>query len=933
MCPTKRQLLVVPGRSAQGSSNYYEGHAFEDRVAEVYRLLHYSVEKDHIFSGRQVDLFLSARFGDLLVHRVIECKLGPVRADDIDAFYGKVRLVLREFPLAQGTIVSGVSFSAAVRAHAREVGITLTLFRDLAAQLLDGHAYVQHLKRELETNDRYPLDRYVEPSIGYTATDDAFSAFEVIDHWLRDSEWNQLTLLGDVGTGKSFLSRIIAHRLAVDFLSDPIAHPLPILVDLRNTDREVSLEGLVLTHFARAGISHVSFDTFLYSLAQGHAVLILDGFDEMASRIARDTTTRNFHELARAANGKAKVLLTCRTHYFKSRTEEEEVVLGQAQEYESEAARELYWELIARKGFKIAYLRPFGIKEIETYVRLATDNAKEALKKIRTTYNLLELSQRPMLLEMIVRSLDMLSDTGINKAALYAVFTDVWIHRDGWRDVLSPSSKLGFLTGLARSLWQEEATTIHYRRLTEYVGTELANQIKDSQRLAELDAEIRAASFLTRDDLGHYGLAHKSYGEYFLARHLANELKQGRVECLSIRRLTPEIADFLQEMVAGAFLEALLEGILRQAYQPAISENALICLYTLRRNRSLAHPISSPDRPLRLSILLPQGMRLSGAKLQGVALEGAVMKRAKLKNVDFSGAILTECDLSFADLHGTCFRGAALTGATFRSAAIIGAILAGAQLDSADFTGAKLVRTDLTDTSRLDAKFDGAEITDCAADTVRGGFGPTAIIRGKGGADTSALRDDSTFWPRLVRHMPAFRARVKARSVLFDDASHEDILSNVIVDLASAGNRHYSRQLDDDAFVLFVFSTIDRRVGSNLRRGRFEGGYALSGNEPRNYFDDEGNAADEGYMDVQEMLPRVPVYVGTDAMTQGLLIHDLRRILPRPAARAFIAAALFGYTTAEIAKVEKRSLVNTQRLLREARGIVSSYMHGEGNTQ
>ena len=56
---------------------------------------------------------------------------------------------------------------------------------------------------------------------------------EIISEWLAESDWNQLTLLGDVGTGKSFLSRIVSYRLAKEFLEAPLEKPLPILVDLR----------------------------------------------------------------------------------------------------------------------------------------------------------------------------------------------------------------------------------------------------------------------------------------------------------------------------------------------------------------------------------------------------------------------------------------------------------------------------------------------------------------------------------------------------------------------------------------------------------------------------------------------------------------------------------------------------------------------------
>ncbi|MGA2223909.1 MAG: hypothetical protein ABSH41_05645, partial [Syntrophobacteraceae bacterium] len=124
-----------------------------------------------IFSGRQVDLFLTGRFGDLTVYRAIECKISPLKAEHIDSFIAKLRLVRREYPSAQGTMVSAASFTDAITAQAAQVGIQLTLFRDLAAQLFDGHVYAQNIIREVESNERYPLHLYIQPRLGYDLVD------------------------------------------------------------------------------------------------------------------------------------------------------------------------------------------------------------------------------------------------------------------------------------------------------------------------------------------------------------------------------------------------------------------------------------------------------------------------------------------------------------------------------------------------------------------------------------------------------------------------------------------------------------------------------------------------------------------------------------------------------------------------------------------
>ena len=169
------------------------------------------------------------------------------------------------------------------------------------------------------------------------------------------------------------------------------------------------------------------------------------------------------------------------------------------------------------------------MSQIEEYVRKAKpEAANSSLSKIRSTYNLMELSQRPLLLEMIVKSLDRLGGGEINSATLYKIYTDAWIHRDQWRDILTQEMKISFLTALATCLWAEGASAIHYTRLLDIVREELKSHVQTPQQLFEIESEIRTATFLTRDQGGNYGFAHKSYSEFFIARCPGDEAFQWR---------------------------------------------------------------------------------------------------------------------------------------------------------------------------------------------------------------------------------------------------------------------------------------------------------------------------------------------------------------------------------------------------------------------
>lgn len=798
-------------RRARGAASQQAGQAFEVRVGELYRLLGYDVTLGRLFAGRQVDLFLTGRFGDLVVQRAIECKVGPVGADEIDAFSTRLRLVRSEVPGAHGTIVSAVSFTDAVAAHAAREGIQLTMYRDLLRELLDGPTYVAHLLRELETDPRYVRDRFIEQLVRVDRDEEPRPAFVLIDEWLADPHWNQLTLLGDVGTGKSFLSRVLAYRLAQKYLADPVNNPFPILIDLRHRDRELTLEGLIATHFAERGISRVAFAAFQHAVASGQAVVLFDGFDEMAARVSTQVTARNFVELTRCVNGMAKVLLTCRTHYFRSRSEEEEIVLGNVTKYDSDSARELYWELIARTGFQIAYVQPFSLPQIEAYVRI-TRPATAALDiaKIQRTYNLVELSQRPMLLDIIVRSLDRIRDDQVNAATLYQVFTDTWIHRDNWRDVLSPAAKLTFLTALSFRLWADGETSLNYTALADYarsLGGELGEKLSSPHQFAAAESEVRTATFLTRDDAGNYGFAHKSYAEFFLARYIASELAEDNARCLTVRRLSAEVITFLYYMVDVEAARLLLTRIVRNKYKVNQTENAVISLYHFAR--------ASHQGDLAVTkIVLPERMKLAGAKLEQVSLEGAT-----LLNADLSNASLTDSDLGRTDLSGSSLIGATANNSNFTSS-----ILRNCDLTTASFTGCNFEGADLSASTVRHANFRNAFLGSVRAKRTKGlraahMDGAVSYEHLLGGRkEASAARSEAIVWDALLE-MHGMLTLVARRAVRTYGYSidPDDCVSNVILSLSRPGTAEKVVEMDAPRRMQYARSALMHAISGVAR--------------------------------------------------------------------------------------------------------------------
>ena len=135
--------------------------------------------------------------------------------------------------------------------------------------------------------------------------------------------------------------------------------------------------------------------------------------------------------------------MTCRTHYFFTEDQEKDIL---TRDYPG-----LYRNYVTKSRYQITrvYVQEFNDEQIEKYISKNTkDEAsiQEILNIINDTYNLKELANRPLLLEMIIKTLPGLKDKQeINAADLYQAYTSDWIERDDWRSQMTPQGKRNFM--------------------------------------------------------------------------------------------------------------------------------------------------------------------------------------------------------------------------------------------------------------------------------------------------------------------------------------------------------------------------------------------------------------------------------------------------------------------------------------------------------
>ena len=435
---------------------------------------------------------------------------------------------------------------------------------------------------------RSDLYRYYIPLAGVTdkgektqRVHDPIDLF--LKSWLQDDPRSSvLTVLGDYGTGKSSLLLNLLYATAKHVEPYHDVHRIPFLVVLRDHPGPVTARSLVEETLAEYHIGRYSWNQFRKDLRDGRFLLLLDGFDEMSRQQDSVKVHANFEQLCLLAVGNSKVIITSRTHYFKSKAESERL-LAPGRKWEETAL--LIHLRHSRTDNRIIELQEFDRSRIQALLRRHFPNsAARVWGQLNKIYNLRDLAKRPLLLDMIIKTILSRSDgmlSVVSSAAdLYALCTSIWIDRDDWRAAMTPEGKARFMEDLAVAMSTDDkqgAMSVHWSK----IATSQKSYFKDEEaRRRDSDLyfeDTRTCSFLNRDNRGPYSFMHRSFWEYFLARRVIRMVRGTPTEeVLDLSKYSKETCEFVRGLgtfkAIGAPLNVAAHNAGRETLRLAIAK-------------------------------------------------------------------------------------------------------------------------------------------------------------------------------------------------------------------------------------------------------------------------------------------------------------------------------------------------------------------------
>ena len=523
------------------------GKSFEKNVGKLFKLMGYSVEYNKLLNHRDIDIYGELITPPTKIKIAVECKdySKNVAMPDIDSFYAKVSPLFNEKEVDRAFLITTKGFAPSAKRSAEKLGIECYTYLELIGIMMDFSNYIDWLMETFEKNE---LSTYYIDLNAYEWTQKSLLKYNPIqskiNRWLNEEGKNHISILGDYGSGKTSFCEKYAHDLALKYKNNPSNNRIPILINLRDYSKAMNIRQLITDLLINEHrIRNADFKTFLRLNEEGLFLIIFDGFDEMAQKVDINVTVSNFEEISKLAGSpKSKVILTCRTQYFRTRDQEKEVLNDDSS----------YVKIVNRPNFDVIYLEDFTEGKIEKFLKKRTPGHWQSyFKQIKETYNLIELAKRPVLLDIIVKSLPQLVSRNepINPGKLYETYTDYWMDRDikRARTIINRRDKSIFMQELAYQMFIQEKLSIHYSNLSNSIKQNF--KLERSDEIDYFSHDIMTCSFLSRDEMGNYKFAHKSFMEFFVAQKLCADIEKNKIEDFKEKNITHEIALFLSNLL------------------------------------------------------------------------------------------------------------------------------------------------------------------------------------------------------------------------------------------------------------------------------------------------------------------------------------------------------------------------------------------------
>ena len=412
-------------------------------------------------------------------------------------------------------------------------------------------------------------------------------AMPTILNWATDPSSKQFfALLAEYGMGKTVTCQWLTNNLQERRRKGEKV-PLPLYFDIRNISGfdngvpgldEILVEGMGHGWLTGGGNQSLTVEYF-YKLLEDEsgAVVIFDGLDERLTHLSTadgNVFITRLLSLAQQANAhkgtdgkplRPKIIVSCRTQYFRTNSEQKTRLTGQDRLF------------VEPEDFDSMVLYPFTPEQVDAYFKLKypEKDTAQLRKLINETNDLNDLSRRPYLMRLVAKllpELESLRDSGspIYSATFYKIMAMKWLERDNGKQLFLETDKWDIAESLAAYLQNRDLTAISAKELEKWLWNDWLKLSRyQTPKADQMEEDLRTATFLSRVEVAEkngkissvFRFAHTSLQEFFLASYLFEGLKNNEPARWNMKTPSDETLEFLGQLLAEENEQKLVDRL------------------------------------------------------------------------------------------------------------------------------------------------------------------------------------------------------------------------------------------------------------------------------------------------------------------------------------------------------------------------------------
>lgn len=513
---------------------------------------------------------------------------------------------------------------------------------------------------DLDTQQRLGVSRYDE-------RDGWIDGY--LDRWLDDPAKEHISVLGEFGTGKTWVAFHYAWTALQRYQEAKergVQRPrLPLVITLRDYAKALNVENVLAGFFFTQHNIRLNSEVFDQLNRMGKLLLIFDGFDEMAAKVDKQQMINNFWELAKVVVPGAKVILTCRTEHFPDAREGRALLNAQLQASTSNLTGET-------PQFEVLELEKFNDEQIRQVMSFQA--SMPTVEQVISNPQLLDLARRPVMTELILEALPEIEagkPVDMSRVYLYAVRRKMERDIKAERTFTSLADKLYFLCELSWEMLSSDRMSLNYREFPDRIRRLFGSAVQEEKDLDHWHYDMMGQTMLIRNAEGDYTPAHRSLLEFFVAYKFASELGALAPDFLELAQrrtdtdLLPDVrkhkwseyfeqgnsislTKFVSETTKNlqiSFGKFPLSKAVLDLLQFMLMDNS--CDYLLSQLDALrterGREVSYIEGNIINLLLAVDPLSLAGQNLSHMMISGANFVKAILQNTNFSHSSFREC--------------------------------------------------------------------------------------------------------------------------------------------------------------------------------------------------------------------------------------------------------------------------------------------------